>query len=196
MTPDLSPQAPRLSRSQIVVLIVILAAAVFFRFSQISSASLWMDEIWTLEMSMGHGSLHDQLPANVLQTTSPNLTDLSRAAPWWQIWTHMDAYAHPPLYYILLRWWMDLFGASALAARALSAIFSLASILILFDICRILETTRFALLAAAIMTCSIAQIDAAQDARNYTMALFLTLAAADALARIEVLSCAPRRFAR
>jgi uncharacterized membrane protein len=177
---------PQITVPQIAALVIILLVAAFFRFSQITSASLWMDEIWTIEMAMGHGSVQDRLPQYVIESRNLPLTDPAHAAPWHHVWTHLDGYAHPPLYYILLRFWIDLFGAGALSVRSLSAIFSLISIVVLFDICRILSSCRFALLAAAIMTCSIAQIDAAQDARNYTLAMLFLLAAADALARVEV----------
>jgi uncharacterized membrane protein len=187
MTASSDSRLPRLTHQQVVALIAIVVIAAFLRFYQISSASLWMDEIWTMEMCAGRGSVHDHLPQNIIETAHPNYTEISHAAPWSHIWSHFDGYPHPPLFYLLLRLWMDLFGNSPLVARSLPAIFSLASVAVFFDLVRIIASPRHALFAAAIMACSIAQIDTAQDARNYSMALLLVLAAADALVRIEQL---------
>ncbi|NIR39308.1 MAG: hypothetical protein GWN79_18165, partial [Actinobacteria bacterium] len=43
---------------------------------------------------------------------------------------------HPALYYLLLGWWMDLFGESDFAVRALSAVFSLLTVPVLWAITR------------------------------------------------------------
>jgi len=88
---------------------------------------------------------------------------------------------------------MDLFGTSPLAIRSLSAIFSIAAIAVLFDLCRLLGPTRIALLAAAIMALAIGQLDFAQDARNYPMLILLGLGAADLLVRIELFGIKPAR---
>ena len=176
---------PLPTRRQLAVLSVILLAAAFLRFDQICAPSLWMDEIWSIEMAMGRGSVHDHPPIGIVRADPLRFTDLSTAAPWPQIWTHLDGYPHPPLYLILLRWWMDAFGNSPRVVRSLSAVFSIAAIPVLFDIARLLGPSRIAFLAAAIMTLAIAQIDFAQDARNYSLLIFLCLAACDALVRIE-----------
>jgi hypothetical protein len=41
---------------------------------------------------------------------------------------HMPGDAHPPLYYLLLKGWIALFGDSPFALRGLSVVFALASI--------------------------------------------------------------------
>jgi len=53
------------------------------------------------------------------------------------------------------------------------------------DICRLLHGSVVALFAVAVMGLSIAQLDFAQEARSYPMLIFLCLAAADSLLRIE-----------
>lgn len=49
---------------------------------------------------------------------------------------HVPGDAHPPLYYLLLKGWTTLFGDSPFALRILSVLFSLASILVLYALCR------------------------------------------------------------
>ena len=168
------------------ILGVVLAAAALARFYQIGGPSLWKDEIWSIEMAMGRGSVHDQLPLNMIRTDQPDLTSLAGAAPWWNICTHLGGVTHPPLYFVLLRWWIDLFGNGAAATRSLSAIFSLSAILVFFDVCRFLHGPRIALLAAILMALAIAQIDFAQDARSYSLLIFLGLCAIDPLIRVEL----------
>ncbi len=133
------------------LLLPILMVGAFLRFNGIGRTSLWMDEIWSIEISTGRGSEHDLLPVGEVQTRQIELTSLSGDRPWWDIWTSMRGVTHPPLYHVILRWWMDLLGNGAGETRALSAVCSLASVFVLFDICQMLYGTRIALLAAAIM---------------------------------------------
>jgi uncharacterized membrane protein len=181
-------------RRYLILLGLILLAAAFFRLDQITRPSLWMDEIWSIEMAMGHGSVHDHLPHGIIQYDQPELTSLSAAAPWWSICTHLGGVTHPPLYFVVLRWWMDLFGTGALATRSLSAIFSLAAIVVLFDICRRLHGPKIALFAAAISALAIGQLDFAQEARSYPMLIFFGLCCADLVVRIEHLGPSHRRL--
>jgi uncharacterized membrane protein len=177
---------PPLNFRQICVLGVILAVAAGMRFYRIGQASLWWDEVLGMEVAMGKGTVHDHFPDGVIRTDQPNVLNLADAAPWPRIWNNVQISTHPPIYYIVLRWWMDWLGTSAAAVRALSAIFSLAGIVVFFDLCRLLHGTRTALLAAAMMGLAVGQIDFGQDARSYPMLIFVALACADAIVRIEI----------
>ena len=145
-----APMPADMPRRYLILLAVVFLIAAFFRLARIAQPSLWMDEIWSIEMAMGHGSLHDHLPTNTIQYDQTELTDLHAATPWWNICTHLGGVTHPPLYFIVLRGWMDLFGTGAIAVRSLSVIFSLAALLVLFDLCRFLHGPKIALFAAAI----------------------------------------------
>jgi uncharacterized membrane protein len=168
-----------------IALAVILIVGGIFRFVRIGQPSLWMDEIWSIEMSMGRGSVHDHLPVDVIRTDQPDFTSEAQAAPWWNILFHMGGVTHPPLYFVVLRWWIDLAGTRGLAVRLLSAIFSLGEILLPFDICRLTRGPRIGLLAAAVCAVAVGQIEFGQEARAYPMLMFFGLAAADAMVRIE-----------
>jgi mannosyltransferase len=145
-------------------------------------------------LAMGRDSAHDRLADGIIHADQPDLTSLPAAAPWPHIWTHLSGAVHPPLYFILLRWWIDLSGNGPGATRALSVVFSLAAIPLLFDACRLLHGGRVALLAAAIMAVAVAQLDYAQETRGYALLILLTVAAADALIRIEKLGASARRL--
>jgi hypothetical protein len=106
----------------------------------------------------------------------------------------MDNAVHPPLYYVLLRFWIVAFGNSPAATRALSAVFSVASIGVFFDMCRLLHGAKSALLCAALLAVSIGQIEVARETRNYAQMIFFALASADALLRIEYLGTSRARI--
>jgi uncharacterized membrane protein len=176
---------PLPTRRQFAVLLLILAVGGFVRFYQIAVPSLWLDEIWSIEMARGLGSQHDLFPDGVIRTDQPDVTTPIGQAPSWEIWTHLRLVIHPPLYFLVMRWWMNLFGDSAWAIRCLSTIVSLFAIGVFFDVCRLLHGPRVGLIAAAIMALAIAQIDIAQEARSYPQLIFLGLCCCDALVRIE-----------
>jgi Dolichyl-phosphate-mannose-protein mannosyltransferase len=183
-----------LCRRHWLALGIILAAGAVLRVAYIGTPSLWMDEIGSIQVATGHGLAHDQLPIGIIEHEQINLTQLSGAPPWWKIWTAGSDNVNPPLYYILLRWWLDLFGTGAAAVRMLSAIFSLAAVVVFFDVCRWLHGPRIALLAGALMALVGAQLDFAQDARAYAMLIFLGLCCCDAVVRIERAGATPRRL--
>jgi 4-amino-4-deoxy-L-arabinose transferase-like glycosyltransferase len=183
-----------LTRWELAALSVILAAAAFVRFYHIDGPSLWMDEIWSIEMSAGRGSLHDRFPAGIIRYSPQNPTSLADAPHWWKIWSALDGYPHPPLYPILLRWWMDIFGNGPAATRGLSALFDLAAIAVFFDVCRFLHGNRIALLACALMALSIGQIDFAQETRSYALLILLGMCCCDLLVRMQTLGSTSRRW--
>ena len=133
----------------VVIGILLIAAAV--RVYGMNEPSLWLDEIWTIETATGRGSPHTVMPQGVILSPAPQFLSLDDAPPWWRIWTGMREMTHPPLYLILLRWWMDAFGTSAIAVRSFSAIASLAAVALMFDVVRLLRGANAALWAAAIM---------------------------------------------
>jgi hypothetical protein len=72
------------------------------------------------------------------------------------------------------------------ATRLPSTLFSLAGIIVLFDLCRLLRSPRAGLLAAAIMALAIGQIEFATEARSYPMVIFLALGVADVVVRMSL----------
>src|SRR5947207_2132702 len=86
-----------------LALILIVAAAV--RVYGIGDACYWKDEFNSLEVSTGRGLLDMALAVNVELDDPPALTTLENAPPWWRIWTSLDRDNHPPIYFILLRFW-------------------------------------------------------------------------------------------
>ncbi|MCI0724466.1 MAG: glycosyltransferase family 39 protein [Acidobacteria bacterium] len=94
---------------------------------------------------------------------------------------------HPPLYYLLLWGWIRVFGTSELAMRSLSGALSLATILTLVWYARLWgERSRPVagrpdLLAAALVSLSLAQVSIAHLARMYAALALFTIASSGQL---------------
>jgi len=127
----------------------ITAAGAILRLFLLGDKSLWLDEAFSVVVSR-RGLL--ELLRMVVRTD-----------------------AHPPLYYLLLKLWME-FGNSESHLRLLSALFSIAAIPVMYGVALALyQDRRIGLLSAVILAISPFQIWYAQEARMYAMLTFLTL---------------------
>jgi hypothetical protein len=81
-----------------------------------------------------------------------------------------------PVYYILLLPWMRAFGQSESAIRLLSVIAGIASLPLLFYVCRRWFATKTALLCVLLLSISIWHIYESRQARMYTLYLFFSIA--------------------
>jgi len=80
-----------------------------------------------------------------------------------------------PLYYIFMRGFTDIFGLSILTLRLPSCLFNIASIFLIFAVCRNLYSRRAAFIAMCFFALSPFHIWYAQEARVYSLSTFLTL---------------------
>lgn len=83
---------------------------------------------------------------------------------------------HPPLYYLLLRFWMVLFGDGEVGVRALSVLISTSVVLVTWLLGRRLIGPLPALLAAGLVIASPAQVASGQEARMYGLLALTSLA--------------------
>src|SRR5580692_8646363 len=136
------PQSParsrrsRLSLSSLA-LMLLLIPAMGLRVSHITKQDLWLDEFATLYLATGRGDFIYQLPRNVV-IQSPPYVGFSGAPAWWHIWNGIDTTTHPPLYHILLRWWVALFGEGDFSTRFMSLFFSIGCVVLLY--CLVCQT--------------------------------------------------------
>lgn len=119
---------------------VLMAIAAIVRFASITKASIWHDEGFTLMLS-GRGPL--------------------------DIWAGSARDVHPPLYYELLHYWMNLFGRSVLSARGLSAIAGLATIYIGYRLVRHILNRGAATVSLMILAIAPMIVRYSQEARMY-----------------------------
>jgi hypothetical protein len=128
-------------------ILAVLALAVALRAYGLARQSAWADEITTLFIA-----------------------DPSHS--FWRFWDLVLSDTHPPLYYLLMRWWFASFGQSDLAARLPSVVFSVLAVgaaAVAFKPYRFRARLSLALLLAV----SPGAIEYAREARSYSLLLLL-----------------------
>jgi len=122
---------------------LLLAMAAIPRFLWLGSASLWIDELFSVYWS--------QLDLNFLLHEGTRIE------------------TNPPAYYLLLHGWMAVFGTTESAIRALPALTSVATVLVVYAIGRMTLDRPMALLAGLFMAVNPVSIRFAQEARSYAL---------------------------
>lgn len=155
--------------------LAVIAVALLLRLPHLEDRSVWYDE------------------ASSWQTARFDWSDLRRS---------LLLNVHLPLYYIILKGWMTLFGESATAIRALSVLFGVTTVLVMEQFGRELflasapgrndglsgdrqsEAHVFGLFVAMLVAMSPVQVFASIEARMYTMGTAFTALCAWLLLRI------------
>jgi uncharacterized membrane protein len=91
------------------------------------------------------------------------------------IFGHMKWDPHPPLYYILLHFWIGVFGIGEFSIRFLSALFGIFSILVIYKLGKLLFGAENGLYSALLLAVSLFHITFSQEARMYSLLTLLTL---------------------
>jgi len=134
-----------------------VAVGIFFRVYRLGAESLWFDEGYTAWM---------------VSHSAAEIIRLIRAD------------TAPPLYYLLLHGWTQIFGRSESGLRSLSVVFSILTILISIGIARRMLRNPAAVAAAIwLMSLSYLQIWFAREARAYALMGLLGVAAFDGVQR-------------
>jgi mannosyltransferase len=121
--------------------ILILLGGTLLRFAGLGKESIWLDEATSILIARLN------LPSVVA-------------------WTAADI--HPPLYYFALHFWLG-FGESEFAIRALSAMFGVLTIAVVYALARELFDSDVGLLSALLLALSPMHIWYSQEARMYPM---------------------------
>jgi mannosyltransferase len=129
----------------LLALVILLAGGL--RLYEIDRESLWLDEADTYWKSRTS-------PADIVKMVIKDV--------------------HPPLYFLLIHYWVRILGDSDGALRLFSAVFGILAIPIVFQIGRLLFNERFGLVAALFLAVSGFHIQYSQEARSYALYFFLT----------------------
>jgi 4-amino-4-deoxy-L-arabinose transferase-like glycosyltransferase len=156
------PRQPRVSWNVWAWLGV--AVGIVLRFRELGRQSIWMDEGYT---------------AWVVRH------------PWGEIIRLIRVDTAPPLYYLLLRSWTNVFGHTEWGLRSFSAVLGVLTMLVAMDIARRL-LTRGAAVAVWAVAVGYSQVYFAQEARFYALMALLMVGALDLLLRF--LSTRDRRW--
>lgn len=135
-----------------IILFLILVLATILRFYHLTQISLWHDEAF-----------------------SATLINY----PWKEMFYRIGLDVHPPLYYLLLRFWADVFGHSVLALRGFSAVFGVAAVWMGYLVMKqAFKNNAMALATALFLAVDPFQIQYVTEARMYTFGTFIILLSA------------------
>jgi uncharacterized membrane protein len=133
------------NRAILIPLVLIIILGAFLRIFNLGMESIWLDEA-----------------ASIFESTL-SVSEIS---------SHSN---QPPLYFILLKWWINLWGTSEIAIRSLSAIFGIFAIFITYLVGKELFNQKVGLVASLIAAISQFYIYFSQEARAYSLLLLLSL---------------------
>jgi len=132
------------------LLLLIILLGVVLRIYDLSGESIWLDEAVTSQVS-----------------------ELSiRELIQWMIAKNDN---NPPLYYMLMHFWVSLFGHSEFSLRLPSVIVGTGSIILIYAVGKLIFNRTTALIASLILAVSVFHIEYSQEARVYSLLAFLTL---------------------
>src|SRR6478672_684285 len=170
--------------------IVLLILGIFFRFSNLDRKVYWHDEVFTsLRMSgytwkevkpkLWNGNLIKPEDIQAYQYPIPEkgFNDTLQA------FIQEDP-QHPPIYYMIVRIWVQLFGDSVAVIRSVSALISLLVFPAIYWLClELFESSLIGWVAIALVAVSPIHVVFAQEARELSLWMVVTLLSSAALLR-------------
>jgi uncharacterized membrane protein len=148
----------KLKQPHVWVLLGILALAAFLRFYKIDAQSLWYDE------------------GNSARIAERSLQLIVEGAA---------GDIHPPLYYIVLKYWRAVFGEGEAALRSLSALAGVLTVGFAYLIGRDLFSRRVGLIAAFLLAVAPFAVYYGQEARMYALLALCAAASTWALFKVQ-----------
>jgi mannosyltransferase len=133
----------------ILLLLVILFLGLFLRIYNLGNESIWLDEATSIKFA-------NLNLFKIVEETSQNDT-------------------HPPLYYIVLHYWINLFGDSEFSTRFPSVIFGFLAIFMIYKIGSLIFDKEAGILSSLILALSVFHIHYSQEVRMYSLMTLLTL---------------------
>ncbi|MDJ0687127.1 MAG: hypothetical protein QNJ41_01320 [Xenococcaceae cyanobacterium MO_188.B32] len=170
------------------------------RFTNLASKPPWSDEWATLVFSLGHSFRTVPLDSVISLDTllSPLLWD-NTTQPQDVINNLLTESTHPPLYFVLNHWWLELFPqsqglVSIWWGRAFSALWGIVSIPAMFGLGWLFSGSFIvAQMSAALMAVSPYGVYLSQEARHYTLAILFVIASLACL--LLAIRCIHRQIA-
>jgi mannosyltransferase len=132
--------------NKLIILLAILSIGLFLRVYDLSNESLWLDEGFSIKFA-----------------------NLSLS----QIFYLQET--NPPLYYIILHWWIILFGDSEFSVRFPSVMFGFLSIFMIYKVGNQIFNKDVGILSSLLLGLSVFHIRYSQEARTYSLSVLLTL---------------------
>lgn len=179
---------------QAALLVALLLFGAALRFYGLDEKIIWHDEVATRVLSAGA-----TLAAQMEGLYSTQVLTVAQVLQFQQVQQASSVFAlltdlaqhdpqHPPLYYVLAKGWVQLWGDSVFTLRGLSVFFGVLALPALYWLMRELAATRRAALLAVLLLCvSPLMILYSQEAREYALwALTLLLSSAALLRALRL----------
>ncbi len=173
-----------------ILIVIILILGIGFRFINIDRKVYWYDETITSLRIAGYtwGELRDRLDEagiisrkNLQEYLSIN-SDKSFISTINSLATENQE--HVPIYFVLLRWWVKLFGNSVAVTRTFSAVVSLLVFPFIYWLCReLFDKSLVGEVAIALTAVSPILVLYAQETRAYSIFIVTILLSTIALVR-------------
>ncbi|MBD2313805.1 glycosyltransferase family 39 protein [Desertifilum sp. FACHB-1129] len=172
-----------------LLIVTLLLLGVFFRLSHLDLKVYAHDEVFTSLRVAGYDA--ERVTQRVFSgevLTAADLLQYQRLSPdlgWGDTFRAlMGNPEHPPLYYLMSRLWVQVFGSSVATFRALSATISLLSFPALYWLClELFGSARVGWIAIALLAIAPFHVLYAQEARPYSLWIAMTILASAALIR-------------
>jgi uncharacterized membrane protein len=180
------------TRSNTLLLALIVLLAIGLRWYNLPTLGYWTDEFCTLSDAQGRGLELVRIPFDRPTGPTPAVTRLANARPITEVAAGVARDdSHPPLYFLIVRLWEDLFGDSESAVRSIGVIASVATVILVYAAAAQTVGPAAGLRAALITAVAVPQIQFAQEARNYMPAVAFSMAAVVAVLRLRRISPSP-----
>ncbi|WP_341530622.1 glycosyltransferase family 39 protein [Nostoc sp. UHCC 0302] len=170
------------------LVVTVLALGLFFRFANLERKFYWYDETFTsLRIS---GYTEDEVAKQVFTGQEISVSSLQKFQnpnPEKGLIDAIKGMAKedphiPPLYFILLRLWTDLFGGSIISTRSFSAVISLLALPCIYWLCQeLFKSPLVGWIATLLIAVSPFHLLYAQEARMYSLWTVTTLLSSAAL---------------
>ncbi|MEA5536957.1 glycosyltransferase family 39 protein [Crocosphaera sp. XPORK-15E] len=174
-----------------VIVVSLLILGIFFRFSHLGKKIYWHDEAFTSLAISGHTlaelqqeiSNHDQAFSITILEQYQHLNPERGVADTVNYLITSDP-QHPPLYYVMARLWVQIFGDSPTEIRSLSALISLLIFPCVYWLCiELFNSPIVAWVALGLIAISPLEIFFAQEARQYGLWMVTILLSSATLLR-------------
>lgn len=170
---NISRQFPQ--RKLFILIISLLVLGIFFRFVNLDRKVYWHDEVYTSMRSSGYTG--SEVIEQVFDGSVVSVEDLQkyqRLSPEKDLSDTIDALIthpeHPPLYFLMVRFWMQLFDSSVAVTRSLSAVLSLLVFPSIYWLSlELFESSLVGWVTVAIFAVSPFHVLYAQEARQYSL---------------------------
>ena len=185
------------SKPWLLLIVTVLVIGIFFRFANLDNKILWFDETQTILKISGYTaeewkSVNNNLNGQLLNGQIVRIKDFQESYspdPQSNVIDIIELLSiedskHTPLYFAILRLWVDWFGNSAAVMRSLSALISLLIFPCTYWLClELFQSPLVGWIAVALLAVSPFQVLYAQDARPYSLLIVTILLSSVTLLR-------------